>query len=197
MIVFRALSTIAVSAIAIFLGFAVVLFATADPSTEALDQELNSIRNEITTAAEEGAKYTGGLVHGLIAARHEVLRLTEAMLEAKRRAILRRIDLAFKIDGKQMAAASPEELSKIERDIADAQQRIIAADMKAKGYTGGLVQVMALAALETERLTLAQLYLAYYSAKYALAAPRSTPPILREPETPPPAGTIVKDRDAL
>jgi hypothetical protein len=189
--------TVFLSVVAIFVAFAVFLFAGSDPSTVTLDQDIASIRAEVNVATADSAKYTGGLIKNLIDIRAEVLRTTEAMLNAKRISTLRRIDMQFFVDGHTIKPASESELSKIRNDIAEAGRRISAAELKTQQYTGGLVQGLAIVTAETERLSLAQLYMAYYSSKYGLAAPRSGPAISTEGTPEPSPGTIVKDKDAL
>lgn len=186
----------------------IVLFATlvaivaslltlSDPSTDDLDRDIASIRAEITSATNESGKYSGGLLKGLIDTRAEMLRLTEAMLDAKRKSILRRVNLRFEIEGHSLVPAAASDLAKIKNDMSEARSRVTAAEARAGQYTGGLVQALALTTAETERLALAQLQLAYYSAKYGLSAPKLK--ALESGEVPSTStpGTVVKDRDAL
>ena len=186
----------------------IVLFATlvaivaslltlSDPSTDDLDRDIASIRAEITSATDESGKYSGGLLKGLIDTRTEMLRLTEAMLDAKRKSILRRVNLRFEIEGHSVAPSAASDLAKIESDLSEARNRIAAAEARAGQYTGGMVQALGLVTAETERLTLAQLQMAYYSAKYGLSAPKvKVPELSGIPATSTP-GTVVKDKDAL
>jgi hypothetical protein len=135
----------------------IYLVTLSDPSTYDLDRDIASIKAEIVSASGESDKYTGGLLKGLIDTRVEILRLTDAMLNAKRKSIFRRINLQFQIEGRGIASSKASDLAKLENDMSDARSRILAAEARAGQYTGGLVQGLALATAETERLTLAQL----------------------------------------
>jgi hypothetical protein len=115
------------------------------------------------------------------------------MLEAKRLSWLRRVELVFTVDGRAVEPQTQQSLEAIEKDIQETEQRIAKAEAEAEQYSGGLVQGLALVNVATERVTRAQLQLAYYSAKYGLVAP--LPKNVKEPE-PPPANTV-KDKDAL
>jgi hypothetical protein len=184
----RILSIIGISAALAFLA----VFLVSDPSTKTLDADLITIRKDVVDAQSESAKYSGGLLKSFIEVRVEILRSTEAMLVAKRTSLLRRIDLAYVVDGKHVP---PAKLSDIEIDIVDAKKRIGAAEQKAAQYSGGLIQMLELTSVTTERMTLAQLYFAYYSAKYDLPSPNAFVP--RSKAAPPNPGTVVPDKDAL
>ena len=186
----------------------IVLFATlvaivaslltlSDPSTDDLDRDIGSIKAEIASAKDESGKYSGGLLKGLIDTRTEMLRLTEAMLDAKRKSIVRRVNLRFEIEGRSVAPSPASDLAKIENDMSEARNRIAAAEARAGQYTGGMVQALALVTAEAERMTLAQLQIAYYNAKYGLSAPKINFPELSGIPTTSTPGTIVKDKDAL
>jgi hypothetical protein len=165
---------------------------TSDPSTQTLDTDLASIRRDVIEAQTESAKYQGGLLKGVIELRAGVLRSTEAMLMAKRASVLRRINLDYVVDGKHV---TPVKLSDIEADISNEKSRITVAEQKAAQYSGGLVQAMALMSVATEQVTLAQLYLAYYSAKYDLPSVGAyVPHSVAVPRNP---GNVVPDKEAL
>jgi hypothetical protein len=184
----RILSIVGISAALAFIA----VFLTSNPSTQNLDADLATIHQDVTEAQAESAKYSGGLLKSFIEVRVEVLRSTEAMLMAKRAALLRRINLVYLVDGKHVP---PAKVSDIEVDISDAKNRISAAEEKAGQYSGGLVQMLALTSVATERVTLAQLYLAYYSAKYELPSIQTF--VSHSKAIPPNPGTVVPDKDAL
>jgi hypothetical protein len=132
------------------------------------------------------------LLKSFIDVRVEILRSTEAMLMAKRASLLRRIELVYVVDGKHFL---PAKLSDIEADINDAKSRINTAEAKAGQYSGGLIQMLALTSVATERVTLAQLHLAYYSAKYNLPSAEAYVP--RSKAAPLNPGNVVPDKEAL
>jgi hypothetical protein len=173
----------------------ILLLAHSEPSTRALDADLAQVREQINAADEEGVKYPGGLMNILVSLRREILRTSEAMLTQKRASLLRRIDLHYIVEGRPTAPADGERLSQIAGDLNKANATLSKDLAEGARYSGGLAQVMALMAAATDRLTIAQLNLAYYTAKYGMALPiqvRSGPS--GAPAAP---GTIVKDKDAF
>ncbi len=150
---------------------AFLLIAHSEPSTQALDADLATVRTQIKAANDEDAQYAGGAIKAMILTRREILETTEAMLEAKRASLIRRIDLQYFVDGHRIAPASEKQLSQIKSDI-DKEAVKLSRDLEqASHYSGGLLQVMSLVAAVTDRVTIAQLELAYYSAKYGAAVP--------------------------
>jgi recombinational DNA repair ATPase RecF len=180
----RGISILLMSSLVVVLLGVGALIVWPEPSTRQLDEDVARIRSEITEASAEAAKYSGGLIKALIDVRSEVLKTTESMLRAKRLSWLRRINLNFIVSGKLVDPARPEALAKIESDIRESERRLQEAEIKAQQYSGGLLQSMMLLNVETERVTRSQLLLAYYSAKYGLAAP-TVPPVAGSSSTKP------------
>jgi len=193
----RALCTAICGVIAVLLAVGLVLFARSDPSTAELDRDIAAIRAELDSAAKEGEKYSSGLIKSLIDVRVETLRTNEAMLLAKKASFLRRIDLLYIVNGRASERVSEAGLKNMQEDIFEVRKRVAEAELKAQAYTGGLAQAMALATTETERLALAQLYLAYYSYKYGIFTSNLGSPASTGDLNPVPPGNIVKEKDAL
>jgi hypothetical protein len=184
-----------ISAVVIFGGCAgLLIFAHSDPSTADIDEDLRAIRTQIRDAEEEDARYAGGLIKAMVELRREVLRSTGAMLEQKRASLLRRIDLRYVVASKATLPGSNEKLSEIKEDLKKANDKLLRDQMEAQRYSGGLIQALSLTTVATDRLTIAQLDLAYYSAKYGLALPFAIKPEAPEKVSP---GAVVKDNDAL
>ncbi len=161
-----------VLSIVMFGGAAVfLLVAHSEPSTQALDADLANIRTQIKAADNENTQYTGGAIQALILVRRKILQTTEAMLEAKRASLIRRIDLQYVIDAHRIAPASKKQMLHIKNDIDDETAKLSRNIEQASHYSGGLIQVMSLVAAVTDRVTIAQLELTYYSAKYGAAVP--------------------------
>jgi len=172
------------------------LLAVPIPTTSELDSDLVQIRDEIKQASIESDKYAPSAMKTLIEARKQTLLNTEAMLSQKRDSILRRIDLYFMINGTQLDPASNNELDGIKQEIDKAKSKLTQSVKEANQYTGGLVQSMALMTAATDEVTLSQLQLKFYSAKYGL--PFFFPHGDATTTQPSPApGNVVKDRDAL
>ena len=193
----RAYFAVILGGIFISLTTGIFLWARSDPSTTTIDQDLALIGHELKAASDEEAKYSGGMVLGLVQARSEILRLTRSMLQAKKLSWLRRVNLTFTVEG-QKVQSLPDKLVEIQTELDESARRIAEAEADAQQYTGGLVQGLALAKVATERITQSHLLLAYYSAKYGLPVP---PVPLRDNATEqkqePPAQNVVKDAEGL
>jgi hypothetical protein len=192
----RALNS-AILASLVFL-FGVIAFAVLEssPSTEELDSDLADVRQAITQANDLRQKYEGGAIKSFVELNYQILSSTESMLLQKRSAVLRRVQMSYRIDGHAIEPATSEALKAIRDDLAEAQKKADVAQVEADRYTGGLVQAMALMKVQTEQLSVSMLNLKYYSAKYGigLTLPTigATAPAAKEPP-----GRIVKDKDAL
>ena len=183
----------------VFLSLAVGMFfwTHSDPPTSAIEQDLAQIDRELKVASGEASKYSGGFVLALVESRSQVLRLTKSMLEAKKRAWLRRINLNFSVEGRAVRRQPPEELAKIEQELRETDRRIADAEGRAQQYTGGLIQGMELIQAATERVSRSQLMLAYYSAKYGLILPPVPKVDEATAKREPPANNIVSDKEGL
>jgi len=175
-----------------------LLIAHSERSTTALDADLARVRTQIEAADEENAIYQGGVIKALITLRREILLSTEAMPDQKRRSLVRRIDLEYVIQGKMQSGADAKTLSNIEADLASAQTKLSADEAEAQRYSGGLIKVMSLTTVATDRLTIAQILLALYSQKYGLTAPitlngQANANKSDQPQT----GRVVPDSEAL
>jgi hypothetical protein len=176
-------------------GAALLLVARSEPSTFALDTDLAEIRAQIKAADAEDAKYSGGAIKALILIRREILQTTEAMLDAKRSSLIRRIGLVYEVDGHRVRPADAKELAQIAGDI-DKEKAALSRDaQEASRYSGGLLQTMSLMAAVTDRVTIAQLELAYYVAKYGAALP--TVSSVASPKEGSAPGKIVGDKQAF
>jgi hypothetical protein len=180
----------------ILLASAVVLYAHSEPSTAALDADLAEVQAQLKAVDEEDAKLAGGLIKVMVGLQREVLRTSHAMLMQKRAALIRRIDLRYTVDGSRLAPVSEEKLSEIAVDLEKAESELAKSEEQATRYSGGLMQVMALVTVETNRLSLAQARLACYAAKYGFALPAGQRVVGNAADRGSP-GTVVEDMDAL
>jgi hypothetical protein len=165
-------------------------------STVEIDRDRAAIADAIKSADEASERYSGGLLKALIDVRVSILRNTLAMLDQKRTASIRRIALDYTIEAKSVRPATGAELQAILEELSQAEKRVAASEAEAAKYSGGLMQSIALMKAETDELSVSQLRLKFYSAKHGLPVlpfnTTSTPD-----RTPPSAGTVVKDKDAL
>jgi hypothetical protein len=192
----KAVAIVVVLSLAVFGGATTfLLVAYSQPSTQTLDADLADIRTQIKAADNENAQYAGGAIKAFILIRREILQTTEAMLKAKRASLIRRIELQYIVDGHRITSGNDEKLSQIKSDIDNETTKLSSDVEKASRYSGGLIQTMSLMAAATDRVTIAQLELAYYSAKYGMAVPAAassaSPGAVGAP------GKIVRDKQAF
>lgn len=153
---------------------------------EAFRQDLAAINAEIADVDAVTAKPDGGLILALADMRRQALLLSKAVLES-------RILGADTGTPTQVfiPVVQPDEqrAAEIVRDMAEAQQRISEAEKDAS-EAGGLMQAVALSRVETEKLSLAQLRMGYFQAKYGIAFPAPTPASADRPASVAPASGV-------
>jgi hypothetical protein len=189
---------IATMAILILLLAAFVGVLLQEPSTSAfeIDKDRAAIAVSVTQAKEEAAKYSGGFIKSFIELRLSILLVTDAMLEQKRQAIIRRITMVYPVGSKPAPTASESELNEIITEIKQAEDRLATSKKEASKYTGGLVQGLALMKAETDDIAVSQLRLKFYSAKHGFPIlPVTSPSDAQKPTGP--LGRIVGDKDGL
>ena len=180
-------------AVALAAALSVFILDSAGVSTLELDGDLTSVAGQIAVAETESQKYSGGLIKSLLDLRLAILRNTSAMLNQKRSSFIRHINLRYTIEGKQLPMAPDSELREILNEIAKAENSLAASKSEAS-RTGGLIQTMALLKVQTDEVSVSQLRMKFYSAKYGI--PMIFPKEATDIKTSPP-GKIVKDREAL
>jgi hypothetical protein len=189
----HAMTTLMLGVIAVLSVLLAWVLLTPVPTTEELDADLKQVRTEIKQASSEADKYAPSLMKSLIELRRYTLANTEAMLSQKRASVLRRIILSYRFDGQQLTPASGKELMEIIGEIEQAESKVAQAKKHAEQYSGGLVQALALMSVETDQISVSQLRLKFYAAKYGL--PIFSLPNEKKVGEPP--GQIVRDKDAL
>ncbi len=117
------------------------------------------------------------------------------MLSQKRESFIRRINLKYIVEGKEVAPASADMLDEIQKDIQETENKIEATEKEASQYSGGLIQVTLLMNAETQKMTLAALQQKYYISKYGIPLARVDFDASKDQKMLP--GKITKDKDAL
>ena len=157
-------------------GTAMVLLASAMASAVSaqdlveLKAELSSLSSQIETVDVTIAKYDGGLIKTLAETRKEALLLSKTLIENRILAAEGNAALAI-----QVPAVSPneEKAQQLLGELAQQQKAVSEAAQEAAN-AGGLIKALALSRVETEKLTLSQLQMAYLQAKYGIAFPNFT-----------------------
>lgn len=161
----------------LYLGLSLTAALTiAAPATaqnaDSLATELTGIENQIADVDAVIARYTGGLVLSLAHARREALLLLRTVVETRIEAEASGITQELTIPA---VAPDPQRAERLLGEMATVQNKIEEAARDAAG-AGGLIQAMALSRLETERLTLSQLQMAWLQAEYGIAFPQFIEP---------------------
>jgi hypothetical protein len=141
-------------------------------SDDRLTTELASVEAQIADADEVISRYSGGLVLSLAQARREALLLLRTVVETRIEAEAGGISTELTIP---VVAPDPERAERLLGEMATVQARIVEAENDAAS-AGGLIQAMALSRRETERLSLAQLQMAWLQAEYGIAFPQFIEP---------------------
>lgn len=144
-----------------------ISFPAAAQTSDELQTELDLVLGQVERANSVIDQYDGGLIRALAETRKEALLLSEAVLRNRILAVEGGEPIEITVP-----AVQPDEAKAIQilGEIADAQRRIEEAEREA-GQAGGLIQAVALSRVETEKLTLAQLQMGYFQAKYGIAFP--------------------------
>ena len=140
----------------------------AAQDSTALNAEIESIDAQLKELETTIAKYDAGLIKLLALSRREALLLSKTL-------VLNRINAT---EGKaiisvQLPAIMPNEelANKLLGEMVD-QQSVVNEAIKEAKNSGGLIQALALSRVETEKLSLSQLQMAYLQAKYGIAFPK-------------------------
>jgi len=141
--------------------------ATAAQDSSALDAEIAAIDTQIEAVDATIASYEGGLIRALAETRREALLLLRVMVKSRQHAGAGGAKVEVVLPA---VVPDPERAEELLAEMAAQQQRIDAAEQEA-GSAGGLIQALALSRVETEKLTLAQLQMAYVQARYGIAFP--------------------------
>jgi hypothetical protein len=147
---------------------AVVLSAEEQKQTEALRLELEGVRNEVSAAQAQAAKYSGGLVEGLLQARLEILKTTEALIHQRIHAVESRTAVAIQTVATK---PDPERAEQLAEEVRKQEGELHKAEQEVAKYSGGLVQALAISSAATQALTLAILRQQFLVSKLGLSVP--------------------------
>jgi hypothetical protein len=158
----------------------------------ALDAEIAEIDSQITEVEETISRYDGGLIRALAETRREALLLLRTVVESRKQAEAGGATIEVTVPA---VKPDPQRAEQLLGDMAAQQQRVEAAEQEA-ATAGGLIQAVALSRVETEKLALAQLQMAYLQARHGIAfpmAPEMTASQTVRPEAPASGATSEED----
>lgn len=147
--------------------------------SSALDAEIAAIDSQISEVDATISHYDGGLIRMLAESRREALLLLRIVVEARQAAEASGAMIEVTVPAIE---PDPERAEQLLGEMAAQQDRVETAEREAAS-AGGLIQAVALSRVETEKLTLAQLQMAYLQARYGIAFPmtptvtKSAPPV--------------------
>lgn len=134
---------------------------------EDIEADIAEVEQQLRTNESTISSYGGGLLREVALLRRETLLLTQALLKNWKIVIESGAQKQFAVPAVQpdriKSAWILDELAKLEASIEATEGEI--------GRSRGLVQVLSLSRLETQKLTRAQLTLAYLQAHYGIAVP--------------------------
>ncbi|ARU02445.1 peptidoglycan-binding domain-containing protein [Yoonia vestfoldensis] len=160
--------------------------------SSALDAEIAAIESQISEVDGTIARYDGGLIRILAESRREALLLLRTVVEARQEAEAAGATIEVTVPAVE---PDPERAEQLLGEMAAQQLRVEAAEREAAS-AGGLIQAVALSRVETEKLSLAQLQMAYLQARYGIAfpvTPNATMSAPSRPDTEEPATTAGSD----
>lgn len=164
----RILSLVLLLGIAATAFLAWQLNARLPPASAELDADLAAVRSQRTRLANEGQQEANRSLD-------RIYEQTEAMLQQKRLALLRFVNVTYQVEGRPVGPASEEELAIIDKDLGE--EAVKAADAKAElaKYAGGLIRTLIAARLATVELTIAGLEQRRLLLKHRLVLPAMQP----------------------
>ncbi|MCA9520700.1 MAG: hypothetical protein KC609_07000, partial [Myxococcales bacterium] len=131
---------------------------------------LDKLDKEIAVAKKARSQLAGGLVLRLIDTRLETLRLTRALLRQRIHASEAGVALTYTFASKRHPVPPPDSTLRdgLEAEIKNTKAQIVAAELEASKYAGGLVLALIHTRLETARVTLAFLQLRALANRYGI-----------------------------
>jgi hypothetical protein len=131
---------------------------TATP-TPTVRVAIGEAEAELAAAQTDDAKYVGGLIKTLIAARIATIQQTIAMLKQRQAAADLNISLKYTVDGHLFVppADGAAQAAAVDSEIQSTKAKIVQQEAEAAKYSGGLVLSMTLAGVATSENTLAML----------------------------------------
>lgn len=161
-----------ITALFIFISFFVActrpLSSEEKRQLDALRSDLDNVRKEVTSAQSELALYSGGLIKGLLQARLEILKTSEALIQQRIHAIEARSSVTIQTIA---TTPDPDRAARIAQEIQEQEMELRKAETEAAKYSGGLVKAVAATAVATHAQTLALLRQQYLIAKLGLPMP--------------------------
>ncbi len=150
------------------------LYSQIEPTTAQLDIDLAALRKQRVSIVQGNTQTVDS---GVLDA---ILEQTEAMLQQKRAAIVRFVNLDYVVNGRRVDTPSNGDLEKMDADMVAQKRKIAQAKAEVDKYSGGLIRSVLELRLAVDELTLALLEQKKTALTYGVALPASTrqsPPV--------------------
>ena len=134
----------------------------------ALKKERDQVLGEIQAARMEAESYSGGLVKALVAARLQILKTNEALLQQRIHALESGAPVTVTT---QSTEPDPERAASLARAIEEQRRAADEARAEASRYSGGLLQGLALTNVGIAEATIAMLEQQRVISEHGLAPP--------------------------
>lgn len=141
----------------LFLAILLLAGCSNVPSTEEIDSDIGLLDKEIKEATATVQDYSGGLLAILANVRLETLQSTKAMLEQKKTGLKRYIPVSYSVDGKKYSPPENKNdlLQELKQDIENLKNDLAKAEKESDQYGGGLLGVLFLTQVATEKNSIA------------------------------------------
>lgn len=142
------------------------LHSRIEPNAAQLDSDIASLKAQRAAISD---RETDGDARFL----DSILAETQAMLEQKRAATLRFVDLRYQVDGKPVSPPSANDFALISKEIVEQEQLLSRAKEELEKFSGGLIRVVVEMRVEVGQLSLALLRQRQMLLSYGMALPAS------------------------
>jgi hypothetical protein len=146
---------------------------------DALKQEQTSLGAEVEATRADDAKYSGGLIKGLIGMRLEILKTNQALIQQRIHALEGHATTSIEVN---VTASDPVRAAALTKDIAEQRRKLADAQAEAAKYEGGLIKALAETSVATVGNTVAMLEQERLRATYGMAMPTAAKPKASAPQ---------------
>lgn len=150
-----------------------------EPTTTQLDTDIAGLQAQRAMIPDRETEGSPGQ------AMDRILAQTQAMLEQKRAAVLRFVDVQYRVDGRTVERADAAELSQLANDLGEQEAELAKAKHQLDLYAGGLIRTII-----AMRVEVAELNVVLLRQKQLLSAHSIVPPTTTTKITSPPAEAL-------
>lgn len=139
-----------------------------EPTTTQLDTDIAGLQAQRAMIPDREIEGSPGQ------AMDRILAQTQAMLEQKRAAVLRFVDVQYRIDGRAVERANAAELSQLANDLGGQEAELAKAKQQLDQYAGGLIRTIIAMRVEVAELNVALLRQKQLLSAHGIVPPTTT-----------------------